>query len=51
MPVEVDKLWDELATQHQTVVFSDPGDDRGYGRWGGIGVIFKPDGQPQARSA
>lgn len=42
-PVEVDRLWQELAARHQTVVLSEPNDDRGYGRWGGIGVVFKPE--------
>jgi cephalosporin hydroxylase len=44
-PVEVDRLWDEVAAEHQTAVFSEPSDDRGYGRWGGIGVVFKPSGE------
>jgi predicted O-methyltransferase YrrM len=48
---EVDQLWRELAPLHETVEFSDPEDDRGYGQWGGIGVIFKQPARAQARSA
>ena len=48
---EVDQLWRELAPLHETVEFSDPDDDRGYGQWGGIGVIFKRPERAQARSA
>lgn len=43
---KVDQFWHELAPQHQTVEFTDPDDDQGYGQWGGIGVIFKPEGSP-----
>jgi predicted O-methyltransferase YrrM len=46
---KVDELWAELAPDHRTVEFTDPGDDRGLGQWGGIGVIFK-DAEAQARS-
>jgi predicted O-methyltransferase YrrM len=45
---KVDELWDELAPDHRTAEFTDPGDDRGHGQWGGIGVIFK--NAAQARS-
>jgi cephalosporin hydroxylase len=38
---KVDELWAELAPHHRTAEFVDPGDDRGLGQWGGIGVIFK----------
>jgi cephalosporin hydroxylase len=48
---EVDQLWRELAPLHETVEFSDPDDDRGYGQWGGIGVIFKQLERAQAPSA
>jgi cephalosporin hydroxylase len=48
---EVDQLWRELAPLHETAEFSDPDDDRGYGQWGGIGVIFKQPEPAQARSA
>lgn len=42
---KVDELWGELAPRHRTAEFTDPDDDQGHGQWGGIGVIFKSDGQ------
>jgi predicted O-methyltransferase YrrM len=48
---KVDQFWEELAPRHQTVEFADPDDDRGYGQWGGIGVVFKQAESAQARSA
>lgn len=49
-PCEVERFWEELPPEHRTVEFTDPTDDRGYGRWGGIGVIFKEAEGAQARS-
>jgi predicted O-methyltransferase YrrM len=43
VPCEVDRFWEELAPHHRTVEFAEPNDDRGYGQWGGIGVVFKPE--------
>jgi cephalosporin hydroxylase len=37
---EVDRLWAELSATQEHVVFADPSDDRGWGQWGGIGVLF-----------
>jgi cephalosporin hydroxylase len=36
---EVDRLWRELRDRHPHVEFTDPGDDWGFGVWGGIGVL------------
>lgn len=43
VPCEVDRFWEELVPLHRTVEFNEPDDDRGYGQWGGIGVVFKPE--------
>lgn len=37
---EVDRLWRELKPRHRYVEFFEPEDDRGWGQWGGIGVLF-----------
>jgi predicted O-methyltransferase YrrM len=37
---EVDRLWDELKTRHAHEEFTDPDDVRGWGQWGGIGVLL-----------
>jgi cephalosporin hydroxylase len=36
---EVDRLWSELKPEYEHVEFTDPDDDRGWGQWGGIGVL------------
>ena len=36
---EVDRFWRELRERHPHVEFTDPGDDWGFGVWGGIGVL------------
>jgi len=37
---EVELLWRELKQHHRHVEFLEPEDDRGWGQWGGIGVLF-----------
>jgi hypothetical protein len=37
---EVELLWRELKEHHRHVEFLEPEDDRGWGQWGGIGVLF-----------
>ncbi len=37
----VDRLWSELRARFESVEFLDPGDNRGHGPWGGIGVVRK----------
>lgn len=36
----VDKFWNEIKHSHKNVEFIDRKDDRGWGQWGGIGVIY-----------
>ena len=36
---EVDRLWAELTVSGEHEEFTDPEDDRGWGQWGGIGVL------------
>lgn len=36
---EVDRLWAELNVSGEHVEFTDAEDDRGWGQWGGIGVL------------
>jgi len=38
---EVDKLWNEIRVNLKHVEFTDKKDDRGWGQWGGIGVVYK----------
>jgi len=39
---QVDKFWNELKQQHSVVEIIDPEyDDRGWGSWGGLGVLVK----------
>ncbi len=38
---KVDEFWSELAGDHETRQIAHSGEDRGLGRWGGIGVVFK----------
>jgi len=37
---KVDKFWKEISLKYRNVEFIDKGDDRGWGQWGGIGVIY-----------
>jgi predicted O-methyltransferase YrrM len=38
---QVDRLWAELQdSAEEHMEFADPGDDRGWGQWGGIGVLI-----------
>ena len=36
---QVDRLWAELKASSEHVEFTDAEDDRGWGQWGGIGVL------------
>jgi predicted O-methyltransferase YrrM len=42
---QVDRFWSEIAAGRETVEFTDPAEDWGHGKWGGVGVVFK-DGAP-----
>lgn len=42
MGVGVHRFWLELQRGHRTRTLLDPGGDRGFGPWGGIGVVFGP---------
>jgi predicted O-methyltransferase YrrM len=37
---KVDKFWNEIKSRHKNVELVDREDDRGWGQWGGIGVIY-----------
>ena len=37
---KVDKLWNEIKINYKHMEFTDKDDDRGWGQWGGIGVIY-----------
>jgi len=37
---KVDKFWDEIKRKYRNVEVIDKKDDRGWGQWGGIGVIY-----------
>jgi cephalosporin hydroxylase len=37
---KVDKLWNEIKNNYKHREFIDRHDDRGWGQWGGIGVIY-----------
>jgi len=37
---KVDKFWNEMKRRYKYVEFTDREDDRGWGQWGGIGVIY-----------
>jgi predicted O-methyltransferase YrrM len=37
---KVDKFWNEIKRTYKNVEFVDKEDDRGWGQWGGIGVIY-----------
>ncbi len=36
---QVDRLWSELRVTGESEEFTDPDDERGWGQWGGIGVL------------
>lgn len=38
---EVDKLWEEVKFDYESIEFCTPDEDWGWGRWGGIGVLLK----------
>ena len=38
---QVDRLWAEVRTGVDSREFVDPDDDRGWGQWGGIGVLLR----------
>jgi predicted O-methyltransferase YrrM len=40
---KVDKFWNEIKHKFKNVEFIDKEDDRGWGQWGGIGVIYYRD--------
>jgi hypothetical protein len=48
---QVDRLWTEISAKHQCREFVDSEDDRGWGRWGGIGVVLDPPGRAGAPSS
>ena len=37
---KVEKLWNEIKVDYKHIEFIDKNDDRGWGQWGGIGVIY-----------
>jgi len=37
---KVDKFWNKIRRKYKNVEFIDREDDRGWGQWGGIGVIY-----------
>jgi len=37
---KVEKLWNEIKVDYKHTEFIDKNDDRGWGQWGGIGVIY-----------
>lgn len=37
---KVDRLWNEIKVDHKYKEFIDRDDDRGWGQWGGIGLIY-----------
>jgi len=37
---KVEKFWNEIKTRFKYIEFIDKKDDRGWGQWGGIGVIY-----------
>jgi predicted O-methyltransferase YrrM len=37
---KVDKFWNEIKHKYKNVEFIDKEDDRGWGQWGGIGIIY-----------
>ena len=37
---KVEKFWNEIKSKYKHAEFADRADDRGWGQWGGIGVIY-----------
>jgi predicted O-methyltransferase YrrM len=37
---KVDKLWEKIKPHYRYKEFLEPSDDRGWGQWGGFGVIY-----------
>lgn len=37
---KVDKFWNEIKHRYKNMEFIDEEDDRGWGQWGGIGIIY-----------
>jgi cephalosporin hydroxylase len=37
---KVDKFWNEIKHRYKNLEFIDEEDDRGWGQWGGIGIIY-----------
>ena len=37
---KVDKFWSEIKSKYKNVELVDKEDDRGWGQWGGIGIIY-----------
>jgi predicted O-methyltransferase YrrM len=37
---KVEKFWNEIKSKYKYAEFTDAADDRGWGQWGGIGVIY-----------
>jgi len=37
---KVDKFWSEIKSKYKYVEFTDKAADRGWGQWGGIGIIY-----------
>jgi predicted O-methyltransferase YrrM len=37
---KVHRLWKEVKAHYRHIVFVDKEDDRGWGQWGGIGLIY-----------
>ncbi len=37
---KVDRLWNEIKKKRKYMELLDKGDDRGWGQWGGIGIIY-----------
>ncbi|MBD0330087.1 MAG: glycosyltransferase [Thermoleophilia bacterium] len=48
--VKVDVLWRELKKLYDHLEFAAPGDNRGWGPWGGIGVLVGAQPRRRARS-
>jgi len=48
---KVDVLWREIKDAYEHLEFVDRDDDRGWGPWGGIGVLFNPPRKRRSRSA
>ncbi len=46
---QVDRLWNAVKGDYKHVALVDPGDVRGWGQWGGIGVLYA--GVPAGRAA